>query len=98
MITTLSPLQSVTVPLQGFLNAIIYGRTREDFVHMMGTTGRFFAAPVEDDSSAIHVIRYNSEYSDGDSGESSELKGKKSGLISSESFSDCPTPLLNSGN
>ena len=25
-------LQSITVPLQGFLNAIVYGWTREDFV------------------------------------------------------------------
>ncbi len=28
-------LQSVTVPLQGFLNAIVYGWTREDFVNVM---------------------------------------------------------------
>lgn len=31
-------LQSVTVPLQGFLNAIVYGGTREDeggFINMM---------------------------------------------------------------
>lgn len=25
-------MQSITVPLQGFLNAIVYGWTREDFV------------------------------------------------------------------
>ncbi|XP_064392957.1 transmembrane protein 116-like [Halichondria panicea] len=28
-------LQSVTVPLQGFLNALVYGWTREDFLHVM---------------------------------------------------------------
>lgn len=83
------------MPLQGFLNAIIYGRTRDDFVQMMGTTGRFFAAP-EDDSSAIHVIRYNSEYGEDDDNESSsELRVDKS-ILSSDSSS--PTPLLDSGN
>lgn len=54
-------LQSVTVPLQGFLNAIIYGSTREDFVHMMGTTARFFAAETEGDGSEVHVIRSEHE-------------------------------------
>ncbi len=28
-------IQSVTVPLQGFLNALVYGWTREDFIHVM---------------------------------------------------------------
>ncbi|CAI8054988.1 hypothetical protein GBAR_LOCUS30007, partial [Geodia barretti] len=28
-------LQSVTVPLQGFLNAIVYGWTRGDFLQVM---------------------------------------------------------------
>ena len=30
--------QSITVPLQGFLNAIVYGWTREDFLHVMTST------------------------------------------------------------
>ena len=29
------PMQSVTVPLQGFLNAIVYGWTRGDFLQVM---------------------------------------------------------------
>ena len=28
-------IQSITVPLQGFLNAIVYGWTRENFLHVM---------------------------------------------------------------
>ena len=28
-------IQSVTVPLQGFLNALVYGWTREDFLHVI---------------------------------------------------------------
>ena len=31
-------MQSVTVPLQGFINAIVYGWTREDFLASMGIT------------------------------------------------------------
>jgi len=31
-------LQSITVPLQGFLNAIVYGWTREDFLYIMAST------------------------------------------------------------
>ena len=31
----LSSLQSFLVPLQGFLNAIVYGWTREDFAQLM---------------------------------------------------------------
>lgn len=31
-------MQSVTVPLQGFLNAIVYGWTREDFLFIMAST------------------------------------------------------------
>ena len=31
----LFPPQSVTVPLQGFLNAMVYGWTREDFLNVM---------------------------------------------------------------
>ena len=27
--------QSITVPLQGFLNALVYGWTREDFLHVI---------------------------------------------------------------
>ena len=34
----LSSLQSITIPLQGFLNAIIYGWTREDFVKAIRTS------------------------------------------------------------
>ena len=28
-------LQSVTLPVQGFLNALVYGWTREDFVYLV---------------------------------------------------------------
>lgn len=28
-------MQSLIVPLQGFFNAIVYGWTREDFVHLI---------------------------------------------------------------
>lgn len=83
---TLTPPQSVTVPLQGFLNAIVYGHTREDFVHMMGTTGRFFAE--EQDSSPVQVIRYSSEYGDDDDASGKEESSKlKAGFISSNSLS-----------
>ena len=30
----------MTVPLQGFLNAIVYGWTREDFLYVMASTAR----------------------------------------------------------
>lgn len=30
----------MTVPLQGFLNAIVYGWTREDFLYIMASTKR----------------------------------------------------------
>ena len=33
-------LQSITVPLQGFLNAIVYGWTREDFLYIMVSSSR----------------------------------------------------------
>ena len=33
--STLLYTQSVTVPLQGFLNALVYGWTREDFLHVI---------------------------------------------------------------
>lgn len=33
-------IQSITVPLQGFLNAIVYGWTREDFLFIMAATHR----------------------------------------------------------
>lgn len=31
-------LQSLTVPLQGFLNAIVYGWSREDFLYVVAST------------------------------------------------------------
>lgn len=31
-------MQSITVPLQGFLNAIVYGWTRDDFLNVMAVT------------------------------------------------------------
>ena len=33
-------MQSITVPLQGFLNAIVYGWTREDFLYIMVSSSR----------------------------------------------------------
>jgi len=33
-------MQSITVPLQGFLNAIVYGWTREDFLYIMAVTSK----------------------------------------------------------
>ena len=38
--SALPPLltQSITVPLQGFLNAIVYGWTRDDFLNIMAMT------------------------------------------------------------
>ena len=32
---TLANMQSLTVPIQGFLNAIVYGWTRDDFVYLV---------------------------------------------------------------
>ena len=32
-------MQSLTLPLQGFFNAIVYGWTQGDFVEVVGTTG-----------------------------------------------------------
>ncbi len=39
--------QSITVPLQGFLNAIVYGWTREDFLYIMASTKQH--TPLNDD-------------------------------------------------
>ena len=39
-------MQSITVPLQGFLNAIVYGWTREDFLYIMASTSRI--SPLKD--------------------------------------------------
>ena len=39
-LSTHTHTQSITVPLQGFLNAIVYGWTREDFLYIMASTKR----------------------------------------------------------
>ena len=87
----------MTVPLQGFLNAIIYGRTTDDFVRMMGTTARFFAQ--SERGGEIHVIHYSSEYEHDEEGGKGE---KERPLVRSQSFSDhgadSPTPLTDSWN
>ena len=41
LLLTIILFQSITVPLQGFLNSIVYGRTRDDFIDVMDSTGRF---------------------------------------------------------
>ena len=90
----------MTVPLQGFLNAIVYGRTREDFVNMMGNTARFFSE--EENGARVHVIRYNSSYDDDDGDDKNYNSSREATLTSSRrekhtrSLSDCPTPLINS--
>jgi len=33
-------MQSITAPLQGFLNAVVYGWTREDFLYIMAVTSK----------------------------------------------------------
>ena len=43
--------QSITVPLQGFLNAIVYGWTREDFLYVMASTKNSRSLPNMDCSS-----------------------------------------------
>ena len=35
-------MQSLIVPLQGFFNAIVYGWTREDFVHLVAIGNSHF--------------------------------------------------------
>ena len=60
MLLLLLPSQSVTVPLQGFLNAIVYGRTREDFVGIMNSTGHFVVKS-EEEGAEIRVTHYDSE-------------------------------------
>jgi hypothetical protein len=73
-------MQSATVPLQGFLNSIVYGRTRDDFVQMMGTTGQFYNRVTEEDSSRVHVIDYSSEYA-GDTVGSMDSGGESPTLL-----------------
>ena len=52
--------QSITVPAQGFLNALVYGWTREDFVHTImhrrDTSGSHFS----NEGSAINSGSYRS--------------------------------------
>lgn len=45
-------LQSLTVPLQGFLNAVVYSKTREDPIHMNTI---FFNSRTGEDSSQMQV-------------------------------------------
>ena len=40
--TLIVPVQSLIVPLQGFFNAIVYGWTREDFVHLVAIGNSHF--------------------------------------------------------
>lgn len=78
-------LQSVAVPLQGFLNAIVYGRTRIDFVRMMSST-RIFYVKTEDGSSELHMT-HNSMESD----EETLKNGERKVFFHSESLSTNPS-------
>ena len=49
---TFALMQSLTLPMQGFMNAIVYGWTREDFVHALNLgTGEIEGAPTVDTNS-----------------------------------------------
>ena len=41
-------LQSVTLPVQGFLNAIVYGWTREDFVYLVSLKSQLSERELEE--------------------------------------------------
>ena len=43
-----SPVQSITVPSQGFMNAIVYGWTKEDFLDAMAVTDQEEEASSDD--------------------------------------------------
>ena len=53
-------LQAVSITQQGFLNAIVYGWTREDFLHIMAISG-------SSNQSALHQLLFS--HTGGDSGE-----------------------------
>lgn len=52
--------QSITVPVQGFLNALVYGWTREDFVHTIMHRRDTSASHFSDEGSAINSGSYRS--------------------------------------
>ena len=52
--------QSITVPAQGFLNALVYGWTREDFVHTIMHRRDTSASRFSDEGSAINSGSYRS--------------------------------------
>ena len=52
--------QSVTVPAQGFLNALVYGWTREDFVHTIMHRRDTSASRFSDEGSEIRSGSYRS--------------------------------------
>ena len=47
--------QSITVPLQGFLNAIVYGWTREDFLYVMAGGVITEAEQLNDETARVEV-------------------------------------------
>ena len=61
---TLSLLQSLTVPLQGFLNAIVYGWTRDDFLDVMAVdkSSSSRRAEMDSDYNAVQESFQSSSY------------------------------------
>ena len=53
-------MQSITVPAQGLLNALVYGWTREDFVHTIMHRRETSASHFSDEGSAINSGSYRS--------------------------------------
>lgn len=85
-------LQSVTVPLQGFLNAIVYGQTQEDFVHMMESTARFFSQS-SGRRAQLHLSR-DIVSEEGEMPEEEMERRENKSLLDSGSFSLSPTPSV----
>ena len=62
-------VQAFIVPLQGFMNAIVYGWTREDFVQLMAIGNKEYdgwyvqnvSGPEENDSQPMHSSLSKSE-------------------------------------
>lgn len=69
LLLSLSLSQSITVPLQGFLNAIVYGWTRNDFVHAVrpdhvnvnNADNKLYKEQISDPSGAYHDSTVESE-------------------------------------
>ena len=78
------------VPLQGFLNAVVYGRTRDDFVHMMASTARFFANTGSGKAEMHYAHDIVSDEGDEEEGEGEEGTQSEKELLYSRSFSNSP--------